>query len=271
MSVGRRSFLSSSWTLALLAPAAGSLSVSAQQGSEPPKGSAPVSPVFPTQDQELVREMVVAAHGNVAKVKQLVGRQQTLAKATYDWGFGDWETALGGASHVGNREIAEYLIANGARPSLFSATMLGQLDVVKAFLTASPGVQKIKGPHSITLLRHAMAGGAQAKPVVEYLTQIGGADDQPPLKPMTADERTKLSGTYVFGSDPNDRLNVTIQRENIQIQRPSAAFPRNLNHLGSFEFYPAGAENVRVRFSESSSGLTLTIHDPDVVVTARKA
>jgi len=61
-------------------------------------------------------------------------------KAVWDWGFGDWESALGAASHVGNREIAEYLIAHGARPSLFSATMLGHLDVVKAFIAAQPGV-----------------------------------------------------------------------------------------------------------------------------------
>ena len=32
--------------------------------------------------------------------------------------------------------------------------MLGQLDVVKAAIAASPGVQRVKGPHSITLLRH---------------------------------------------------------------------------------------------------------------------
>jgi len=94
---------------------------------------------FPTQDPALVREMVAVAHGNVKRVKELVDRQQTLAKATWDWGFGDWESALGAASHVGNREIAEYLIANGARPSIFSATMLGHLDVVKAFIDASPG------------------------------------------------------------------------------------------------------------------------------------
>ena len=40
-----------------------------------------------------------------------------LACATLDWGFGDWETALGAASHVGRPEIAEYLIANGAEPT----------------------------------------------------------------------------------------------------------------------------------------------------------
>jgi hypothetical protein len=64
-----------------------------------------VTTLFPTQAPELVQEMVVVAHGNITRVKELVSNQPTLAKATWDWGFGDWETALGAASHVGNREI----------------------------------------------------------------------------------------------------------------------------------------------------------------------
>src|SRR5439155_10784106 len=119
--------------------------------------SANVADAFPSQPRELVEEMVVVAHGNVARVKELVGRQPTLAKATFDWGFGDWETALGAASHVGNREIAELLLANGAHPSIFSAAMLGQLDVVKAFVAASSGVQKRGGRHGISLVRHGPA------------------------------------------------------------------------------------------------------------------
>jgi hypothetical protein len=232
--------------------------------------SSGLSPSFPTQDPEVVKEMVTVAHGNVARVKELVGRQQTLAKASWDWGFGDWESALGAASHVGNREIAEFLVANGARPSIFSAAMLGQLDVVKAFVAASPGVQRIKGPHSITLLSHATAGGAAAKPVLEYLTALGGADDRLPAKPTTAEERAKLAGSYAFGAAAEERLEVTISRETLQIGRPGRV-ARGLIHLGSFEFCPVGAENVKVRFSESSAGLTLTVHDPDVVVSARRS
>jgi hypothetical protein len=238
----------------------------AHAASSPP----PVGPLYPTQDPALVREMVMVAHGNVARVKELVGRQQTLAKANWDWGFGDWESALGAASHIGNREIAEFLLANGARPTLFSATMLGQLDVVKAFVAASPGVQKIKGPHSITLLRHATAGGAQAKPVLEYLTQLGGADDRLTDKPITEEERTRLVGSYAFGSAANDRLEVTIARESLQVGR-TGGMPRGLTHLGGFEFCPMGAENVRIRFSESAGSVTLTVHDPDVVLTAKKS
>ncbi len=35
------------------------------------------------------------------------------------------------------------LIANGAQPTIFSAAMLGQTDVVRAFVAAQPGVQRI--------------------------------------------------------------------------------------------------------------------------------
>src|SRR5215467_7419110 len=136
----RRTILLSSWPL-LVAPAAAAGAAVQQQGGSTSTSPSPaaISESFPTQDQDLVKEMVTVAHGNVARVKELVGRHQTLAKAAYDWGYGDWESALGAASHVGNREIAEFLIANGARPTIFSAAMLGQLDVVKAFIAAAPG------------------------------------------------------------------------------------------------------------------------------------
>jgi hypothetical protein len=50
------------------------------------------------------------------------GRRQCV-RAAWDWGFGDWEDALGACSHTGNREIAGYLIER-ARPTIFSAAML---------------------------------------------------------------------------------------------------------------------------------------------------
>src|ERR1051325_6317119 len=130
-------------------------------------GAAPQLPAqltagFPAHPPELVREMVIVSHFNLKRVKEIVEAHPALARAAQDWGFGDWETALGAASHMGNRPIAEYLIANGARPTLFSATMLGQLDVVKAFIAAQPGGQRIRGPHSISLLAHAKYGGPAA-------------------------------------------------------------------------------------------------------------
>lgn len=253
MSITRRSFLATT-SILLTPPLARADTIRAE---------------YPTQEPELVQEMVAVAHGNVARVKELVARQQTLAKAAFDWGFGDWEDALGAASHVGNREIAEVLLANGARPTIFSAAMLGQLDVVKAFVQASPGIQRTKGPHSITLLKHATAGGPRAQAVLEYLKSIGGADEKPAEQPLSTADIAKLTGTYVFGLTPADRIEIAVNKDVLTFARPGR-FSRGLFHLGSFEFCPVGAENVRVRFAESAAGIVLTVHDPGVVLTARK-
>jgi hypothetical protein len=232
--------------------------------------SVQVTSLFPTQAPELVQEMVVVAHGNVARVKELVGRQHALAKATWDWGFGDWETALGAASHVGQPEIAELLLAHGAHPTIFSGAMLGQLDVVKAFIAASPGIQRTRGPHSISLMAHAVAGGARAQAVVEYLKSIDGADDKPAVQPLTDADVAKLTGVYTFGVTPADRVEVSATRNQLQFGRPGH-YARALFHLGAYEFCPAGAESVRIRFAESAAAMVVTVHDPDVVLTARKA
>ena len=240
-------------------------------GPQPP-GPHPAGtrPEFPAQPLELVREAVTVAHGNVARLRTLVGRQQTLAKATYDWGFGDWESALGGASHVGNREIAEYLIANGAQPTIFSAAMLGQLDVVKAFIAASPGIQQVRGPHSLSLLHHARAGGAAAKPVLEYLTALGDADPPPPRAPLSPEQMALIAGAYAVeggGVEPA----VVAPGNNGQLSFALAGRSRPLRHKGSLEFSPAGADNVRVVFDVRSDGVGLAVHDPEVVLRANKA
>jgi ankyrin repeat protein len=125
----------------------------------------------PRLDQDLVREFVIAGHANLEKTKELLEKQPALVNATWDWGGGDWETALGGASHMGSREVAEYLLSKGARMDVFCAAMLGRIDIVKAFLAADPNVVHLKGPHGIPLLRHAKAGKQDA--MVELLIAHG--------------------------------------------------------------------------------------------------
>ena len=118
-------------------------------------------PLAPAMVQDFVRK----AHADLAGTKALLAEQPALLNATWDWGGGDFETGLGGAGHMGNREIAEFLIGQGARLDIFVAAMLGKLDIVRALLTAWPGLLQSKGPHGITLLRHARAGGESAKAV----------------------------------------------------------------------------------------------------------
>src|SRR5436190_14750541 len=128
-----------------------------------------VAASFPQQEPEAVKEMVGVAHSNLARVKELVSARPALARASWDWGYGDWETAIDAASHVGNRPIAEFLIANGARPTFLTSVMLGQLAQVKSWIEASPGIQRTRGPHGLTAMAHARAGGAGAAEVATYL------------------------------------------------------------------------------------------------------
>jgi hypothetical protein len=228
----------------------------------------PTPDIFPTQPPELVREMVLVSHFNLARVRELVEARPSLAKASWDWGFGDWESALGAASHVGNKPIAEYLISKGARPSLFSATMLGQLEVVKAFVTAQPGVQRIRGPHSITLLAHAKAGGEAARPVFEYLQSLKDADADPPI-PLPEADIARFPGTYVFGPVVNQQIEITADKGLLTWTRKGTT-GRGLVHLGDRTFHPMGAASVRIRFAEDPGGMVMTINDPDLVLTARR-
>ena len=232
-------------------------------------GPPSIEMLYPTQPPELVQEMVLVSHSDVARVTELVTRQPTLAKAAWDWGFGDWETALGAASHMGRRDIAEVLVAHGAHPTIFSAAMLGHLDVVKAFVAASPGIQRTRGPHSIPLLAHAKAGGAAAKPVFDYLQTVAGADSDP-APPVGDAEIASVVGTYAFGRLPADRFEVTAPKGQLQIQRPGR-FPRGLVHVDGLAFYPIGAESVRIVFAPNANGvMRLEIRDPDVIVGATR-
>lgn len=127
---------------------------------------------IPALELELVQEFVAKAHGDFERVKEMLEKQPGLVNATWDWGGGDFETALGAASHMGHKEIANYLLEHGARIDLFAAAMLGNLDIVKVVLDAYPNAINIPGPHEISLLAHAQAGGDDAKAVLEFLESL---------------------------------------------------------------------------------------------------
>jgi len=123
-------------------------------------------------DAELVNEFVLRAHGDFGVVKQLLEQEPALLNAAWDWGGGDWETALGAASHVGRRDIAEYLLDKGARMDVFAAAMLGETEVVRAMLEAQPALRESRGPHGIPLIAHAETGGEQARKVLDLLHAV---------------------------------------------------------------------------------------------------
>lgn len=126
----------------------------------------------PALEASLVEEFVGNAHGNLERVRELLQQEPALINATWDWGGGDFETALGAASHMGRKDIANFLLEHGARLDLFAAAMLGKLEIVKAALDAYPEAIKTPGPHGIPLIKHAEAGGEDAADVLKYLQAL---------------------------------------------------------------------------------------------------
>jgi hypothetical protein len=226
---------------------------------------------FPAQDPNLVREIVGASHGNLARVREAVEKQPALARASVDWGFGDWETCIDAAAHVGNKRIAELLLHHGARPTIFSAAMMGHLDAVKAFVAARPGIQRTLGPHGITLMAHARAGGKDSEPVVEFLKSLGDADVRTPVEPLAPADRDVLVGKYAYGPGPRDHFVVSVDREQLGIERPSGPSRRNIFHTGNLVFFPVGVPTVKIAFAREGGMVTqFTIADPQIVLTARR-
>ncbi len=120
---------------------------------------------------QLVKDFVVAGHRSLQTVKEILAEHPNLIYTSYDWGNGDYEQAIEGAGHLGKKDIANYLIEQGARANLFVLTMLGRTELVKPVLEAYPKLLFSKGPHGFTLLHHAKVGGAEE--LYDYLEKKG--------------------------------------------------------------------------------------------------
>ncbi len=234
---------------------------------------------YPSMNDSMVSGIVGASHGNFDKVKELVNARPELAGASWDWGFGDWETALGAASHVGRRDIAEFLMSHGARPDIFTYAMLGMLNSVKEIIETIPGIQTHGGPHGITLLQHAKNrledknipadDAANVKTVISYLEGLGNADMKPKSLEMTEEEKKKYIGEYRFGAGEGEIFIVDLHRLGfVQIARKGSG-SRKLNKVEENTFSPAGAPSVKVIFKiKDDKAVSVSVHEPEPLITA---
>ncbi len=142
--------------------------LSAQNPQVPQKGD--------PLDKEHVKKFVGVAHKDFDAVKSMLQEKPDLLNSVNNLGGWDWEDAIGAAGHVGLRDMALFLLQQGARPTICVAAMLGELQLVQSYITAFPFMKDAVGPHKISLLRHAKAGGEPAKPVVDYLVSIGAKE-----------------------------------------------------------------------------------------------
>jgi len=236
---------------------------------------------YPSMDDAMVSGIVGASHGNFDKVKELVNARPELAGASWDWGFGDWETALGAASHVGRRDIAEFLMANGARPDIFTYTMMGMLNSVKEIIETVPGIQTHGGPHGITLLQHAKnrlenkeiktSDADNVKKVIQYLESLGNADAKPKSLELTEEEKKIYIGEYRFGTGDNEIFVADLHRLGfLQIGRKGSS-PRKVNKIDENTFAPVGAPSVKLIFKiQDNKAVSFGIHEPQPLVTATR-
>ncbi|HNV28016.1 MAG TPA: hypothetical protein PKJ83_02695 [Cyclobacteriaceae bacterium] len=125
---------------------------------------------------ELVNEFVKVAHSDLNRVKEMLKERPLLLNAAWDWGGGDFETAIGAAGHMGLKETASYLLDKGARADIFVLTMLGKTELVKSTLKEFPVLLNSIGPHGFTLLHHAEKGGKDAEELFTYLQSLGLKD-----------------------------------------------------------------------------------------------
>lgn len=224
----------------------------------------------PPLEADLNRQVVGESHRNLERVIELVTADQELVNAVWDWGGGDFETPLGAAAHTGQREIALYLLKHGARMDVFAAAMLGHLDVVKAAIAADPMTRFTLGPHGITLIRHAEAGGDEAAAVLAHLQTLDTDDAEVRDLPLSARAIRRYVGVFKQDSDASQEHEFTATDG--RLWWSAAGTPTMLAHRGNHEFAPQGAAvSKRLRFGiRNGQGVVLEINDGGSTVKASR-
>ena len=237
---------------------------------------------YPSLDDELVSEVVGKSHFNFERVKELVNKRPELARATWDWNFGDFESALGAASHVGRRDIAEFLMSKGARANIFTFATFGKYELVKAMIEASPGIQQVAGPHGFSLLHHVRVGLRMkdkltqnqiddSKKLIDYLGSLADADGTEKYLEMDDADKEKYVGDYKYGEGEKEGFTVQLNMRKMLSLGKLGDFGGALFMLGENRFRYNGAPSVEISFLvENDKVKSLTVHEPEFVLTAKK-
>ena len=232
---------------------------------------------YPAIELSVASEVVGVSHFNLDRLKQLVDPRPELSKANWDWGFGDWESAIGAASHVGRRDIVEYLVGKGAVPNIFTYAMLGNLDMVRSMINTYPGIQKNLGPHGIPLMQHAKlsleADGVDktiARQLVDYLQSLGDADGGKYL-PVEESEKTKYIGDYKYGDGKEDGFTIKLNMRKMPALGKLGKTGGELLKIAENKFTYKGSPSVIIMFDvKDNKVLSLTLNEPGLVLTAKK-
>ena len=133
----------------------------------------------PQINRQMISDFIIYAHQDLDMTKKLLDKEPMLINALMDWGGGDWESGLGGATHMGRHDIVDFLLERGARIDIFTMTMMGQLEAVKSLLTLQPKLIDSRGPHGFSLHFHAQLAGKDADKMVAYLQTVKKVELKP--------------------------------------------------------------------------------------------
>ena len=235
---------------------------------------------YPSIDDAIVQDVVGKSHFDLDTVKRYVDKRPELARATWDWGFGDWESAIGAASHVGRRDIIEYLLSKGARPNLFTLTSMGSYTPVRSMIENHPGIQEIEGPHGISLLNHAESGLRMkdtmstdqiedAERLVAYLKELGNAGGKTFME--ITDDKEKYLGDYRYGEGERDGFTVKLNMRKMISLGKLGQSGGGLLKIDENRYIYNGAPSVEISFQfEGERVVALKVKEPELELVARK-
>lgn len=236
---------------------------------------------FPNIPPEIIAEVVGKSHFDLDRVKELVEKRPELSRSVWEWRFGDFESAIGAASHVGRRDIAMYLMSKGARPTVFTFAMLGHFQVIKSIVEASKGIQEVTGPHGISLLDHAYAGRRMkdkmtqteieyVEKTIEYLESLGNAGGEKYIE-ETKQEQAKFLGDYKYGDGEKDGFTIALNMREKMALGPLGGFGGALYKIKDNLYTYNGAPSVNITFDIQGGKVKgLKLSDPEVTITAEK-
>jgi len=108
---------------------------------------------------EQIQDFIVAAHGNLPRVREMLILHPGLLNVRHFWTDTDSETAIQAAAQTGSIPVVEYLLERGAPLDICTAAMLGRKDEVQRMLDADPSLIDARGAHGIPLMPHAALSG----------------------------------------------------------------------------------------------------------------
>jgi ankyrin repeat protein len=127
--------------------------------------------------QPVVDELVGNAHGNLARVTELLEANPDLLNARATWN----ETPIEAATQMGNRPIIDFLVARGAPVDFFTALVLGRSEGITQESANSRGIHDLPALYfaaiggNVGVAERLIAAGADVNARSEAASAIHGA------------------------------------------------------------------------------------------------